>query len=355
MNDSTIPYRIVSRTTSRDLVSGDCKPRGNGTTVFLCVYRVQTEGPFGLSIDAATISAKGVTLAEAAVYNAPFVVEREPIPKPVEQIPQEMTPQQRAYDIVRRIIFLQNEGSALNNEPVRTQILERETGLEISFIYDTLFRDIYLTERPEEPVHSFSWYDIVFEYLRLGFLYPEADEQEMLTHFRQSVQDGLVEINADKSIFLQKFNQEQQDLRKDLRRRQRLLYWKIIDMERAALEEREKDASFDVDAAREKIFREEAGVSLDIANKLLKVYLEENPNDQHRVESGSYVYAHLILLYLTHKTKEEEIPSILRTRFRRGDSTIAVIQSPTHQLLERHWIFRRMCHCIRPTCFIYRQ
>ena len=54
-----------------------------------------------------------------------------------------------------------------------------------------------------------------------------------------------------------------------------------------ALEKKEEDPSFDINAERDKIFREEAGLSFDfVHNTLMRIYLEENPEDKKAVNSG---------------------------------------------------------------------
>ena len=70
------------------------------------------------------------------------------------------------------------------------KLLQEETGLEyytLPFSSGVLVRDIYTAETG----HS-SQYGATVEYLRLDFIYPEEEKEQLIERFRQSVKDGLV-------------------------------------------------------------------------------------------------------------------------------------------------------------------
>lgn len=235
-------------------------------------------------------------------------------PTPMEA----QTPRERAEEIARRIILLSSEEPYNNSRPLRIELLEQESGLDYyELIYGTLYFDIYLEERPEDEGIPFSWYDTVIEYLRLTFTYPNATEAELLNHFRQSVREGRVEVDINKSTFIQKRRDDQDRLQRNIPDIQKA--WKIIGgREIEALKKKAEDPSFDINAERDRIFKEEAGISFDFAhNTLLRIHLEEFPDDQKVVDSGIYRYNHLISLYLLYKkTYEDETEGQILDRIR---------------------------------------
>ena len=313
VDGKTRRYRMLPH--GADLQSGEAQPLHSDNTDYLCKYTIpaDTVGTLVLRVGSATADKAGNRVTEVSEHIASFVIvepvkELPVIIEPVEPIPQkELTPQERAEEIVRRILRLHNEEPVINNDDLMTEVLERESGLTFSFIYKTLFREIYLEERPEEKNDPFSWYDTVLEYLRLGFLYPDASEKELLAHFRQSVKDGRVEIDPKKSAFIQKWSDDNERLRENIQDLHAVRF-AIYNREIAALKQKQKDPSFDIDAERDKIFMEEAGLSFDfVHNTLVRVYLEAHPDAQEFVDSGGvYHHAHLISFYLLYKKTYEE-------------------------------------------------
>ena len=299
--------------------SSEAKPLRDGTDDYLCKYTIpaDTVGTLVLRVGGATADMAGNSVTEASEHIAPFVVkipeevpiaphEPEPDPTPVppttptEPISSPVDEAQRQAEwIVDRIIYLLNDSGAINDRADRIEIIEEESGLAYeSFIAGTLL-DIYLEERPEEKGNPFSWYDIVLEYLRLGFVYPDADEEELLEHFRQSVQDGRVTIDINESAYIKK--------RRNQREKQKMVisevwpiyervFWREVEvLQQYHLENIPLNLPIELDT----IFMEEAGISFDFAhNTLLAIHLEENPEDEDRVATGEYQHAKLIFYYL---------------------------------------------------------
>ena len=83
-------------------------------------------------------------------------------------------------------------GDALN------RIDMEETGLSGPDISALL--DIHLEEKPEdlelETTVGFRLEDLIVEYLRLSFQYPEKTKEELLELFREAVKSGETEVNA---------------------------------------------------------------------------------------------------------------------------------------------------------------
>ncbi len=307
------------------LQSGEAKPLGGDEAKYLCRYTIRTNeiGTIALRVGSATADTAGNRVAEASVHTAPFVVMEPAVAKPIPlpQVPslsqRELTPQEKAEEIVRKIRRLQDESPTNGNYELEKEVLERESGLTFIFIWGTLYQEIYLEERPEEKDDPFSWYDIVLEYLRLSFLYPDASEEELLAHFRQSVKDGKVQVDLDKSAFIQK-DQGYRDRLQEGIPGVRVIEQAIFEREIAALKQRKADPSFDIVAEWDTIFREEVGLSFDfVHNTLLGIYLQENPEDKKIIEAGIYYYAYLITRYLLLKiTYVEESEEQILERFR---------------------------------------
>ena len=169
--------------------SGEAKPLRGGTDDYLCKYTIPADavGTLTLRVGGATADMAGNTVTEASEHVAPFVIpepepEPEPIvtnpitPPPVVTEPFEQTPLQKAEAIVRRVIEFKSRDPAYRDYDLYLELIERESGLAYhAFIYDVLYQEIYLEERPEEKDKGWIWYDLVIEYRRLGFLYPDAD------------------------------------------------------------------------------------------------------------------------------------------------------------------------------------
>lgn len=325
IDGKTKRYRMLPSGTI--LQSGEAKSLGGNEAKYLCRYTIPTNevGTIALRVGSATVSTAGNRVAEASVHTAPFVVTEPVVAKPIPppQVPslqqRELTPRQKAEEIVREIQRLQDENPVRGNGILEEEVLERESGLKFFFIHGTLYQEIYLEERPEEKDGRFSWYDIVLEYLRLGFLYPDASEEELLAHFRQSVKDGRVEVDTSKSVFIQKEINNSKRLREGIPDA-RAVRGAIKEREIAALKRRRADPSFDIIAEYETIFREEAGLSFDfVHNTLMGIYLQENPDDQKILDTGIYHYSHLISMYLLQKsTYEEESEGQILERFRKN-------------------------------------
>ena len=303
----TTQYRMLQHKVR--FQSGEAKPLRDGTDTYLCKYTIpaDTVGTLTLRTGDTTADMAG-NAAKASEHIAPFVLpELEPV---VEQpMVTEETAQEKAEEIVRRIMGLQNEDHVINNRDLMTEILEQESGLAYSFIYGTLFQGIYLEERPEEKGESFSWYDTVLEYLRLGFLYPGADEEGLLAHFRQSVRDGRVEVDLAKSEFIKR--------ERDARAAAREVYLRFNlgdalvkgrEREIAAVNQKRNDPTFDLDIARAQILREEFGdkATPEIAEQLLKMHLELFPEDRKRVEKGEYFLSEIMMRYINESTASPE-------------------------------------------------
>ena len=319
-----------------DLKSGEAKPLQDDTDYF-CKYTIPADivGPLALRVGSATADTAGNRVAEASVHTAPFEVETwggvpttlpgpylaptpttptEPISNPIDEA------QRRAEEIVGRIIDLHHDSGAINNEIERVKILEKESGLDYeSFITGTLF-DIYLEERPEEKGDPFSWYDIVLEYLRLGFVYPDANEEELLEHFRQSVQDGRVTIDLDKSVLINKrrsqIEKQMAVTSETIPIRRRVFKREVKVLQQYHLE----NIPLDLPAELDTIFMEEAGLSFDfVHNTLLAIHLEENPEDEAVVATGIYQYSGLISHYLfLRRTFDAETEESILKRFRKN-------------------------------------
>ncbi len=304
-------YRMLTNKT--DIQSGEAQPFQRGTEDYFCQYTIpaDTAGSLALRVGSATADTAGNRVAEASEHVAPFAVTAPAVAKPIPppQLPdlsrREPTPLERAEEIAYNIIQLQAKPVYRDYEE-NINMISRETGLDyVTFIYDILYNEIYLDERPEEIGKEWFWHDLAVEYLRLGFLYPDASEEELLAHFRQSVKDGRVEVAKDKSLFLQKRignRARREENRQDLL----LVKSAIFTREIAALKERKADPSFDIVAEWDTIFREEAGLTFDfVHNTLLGIYLQENPEDQDILETVKYDYSHLIYLYLLYKKTYE--------------------------------------------------
>ncbi len=313
--------------------SGEAKPLKGGINDYLCKYTVPADivGTITLRVETDTVDTTGNAITEELIYPAAFVVAKipekvpttlpEPIPASTDST--ELTsdpidePQRRAEEMVDHIMSLQGEANYSAAE--RNRILEEESGLAYQFITGTLL-DIYFEERPEEKGDPFSWYDIVLEYLRLSFAYPDVNEEGLLEHFRQSIKDGRVTIDIDESAYIKK--------RGNRYERQRVVIAEIRPMfERITEREVEilqqyhmEDIPLNIPAELNTIFMEEAGISFDFAhNTLLAIHLEENPEDKDVVVSGIYRYSRLISHYLFfRKTFDSEKKGSILDRFRKS-------------------------------------
>ena len=85
--------------------------------------------------------------------------------------------------------------SWLDNPPdlgiVRDTILKEESGLNyftLEFVYIELF-SVYTGETGRE---IFTAYGIGTEFLRLHYIYPDEEREQLVKRFRQSIRDGLV-------------------------------------------------------------------------------------------------------------------------------------------------------------------
>ena len=307
-----------------DFFSGVCKPLHGSVSSYLCKVMVPTDisGTLALEVGTGTVDRAGNPVAEATIHTAPFMVEMEMVmPEPVDEEPmgQEMSPEGRAEEILRRIHSLQNEDDAINDFERRYEIVEEESGLSYySFIRGPLL-DIYFEEKPEERGNSFSWYDFVLEYLRLGFAYPEASEQDLLDHFRQSVRDGRVTIVIHETVMGKKFSEESRREREVVS--QAVAIWANVgNRETEAYFQWKQDKTFDLVLAKDKIFQEEAGLSFDfVHNTLFGIYLEEVPEDKYLTSYEFIHHAGLIKRYITYSIMypDEEEDQLLE-RFRQA-------------------------------------
>ena len=317
-----------------DLQSGEAKPLQDDTD-YLCKYTIPADivGTLALRVGSVTADTAGNRVAEASVHTAPFEVETwggvpttlpelnptptpptptKPISNPIDEA------QRRAEEIVGRIIDLHHDSSAANDE-IRIRILEEESGLDYESLITGTLLDIYLEERPEEKDDPFSWYDIVLEYLRLGFVYPDANEEELLEHFRQSVQDGRVTINFRESVYIKKRQNQREKQRMAISEARsvlsRIFKRKVEVLQQYYLE----NIPLNLPAELDTIFMEEAGVSFDFAhNTLLAIHLEENPEDEAVVTTGIYQHSRLIFGYLfLRKTFDSEEEESILNRFRK--------------------------------------
>ena len=342
IDGKTKRYRMLPSGTI--LQSGEAKSLGGNKAKYLCRYTIRANetGTIALRVGSVTVSTAGNRVAEASVHTAPFMVMEpvvaEPIPPPQPpEFPQrELTPQEKAEEIVREIIRLQDERPTNGNWQLEKEVLERESGLTFVFIWGTLYQEIYLEERPEEKDDPFSWYDLVLEYLRLSFLYPDASEEELLAHFRQSVKDGRVEVSLAKSAFIQKRRDDNKRLREGIPA-VRAIRTAIKEREIAALKQRQADPSFDIVTEYDTIFMEEAGLSFDfVHNTLMGIYLQENPDDQKILDAGIYHYSFLISRYLLHKRtyeeeSEEQILERIREDVARNGSVYIKLSTPLEE------------------------
>ena len=317
-------YRMLTNKT--DIQSGEAQPFQRGTDDYFCQYTIpaDTVGTIALRVGSATADTAGNRVAEASEHVAPFAVTAPAVAKPIPppQLPdltrREPTPLERAEEIAHNIIHLQTYNSVYRDYEENINMISRETGLDyVTFIYDILYNEIYLDERPEEIGKEWFWHDLAVEYLRLGFLYPDASEEELLVHFRQSVKDGRVEVTRDKSLFLQKRKEQMTYLRENIQDLHPVRF-AIFDREIAALKQRKADPSFDIVAEWDTIFREEAGLTFDfVHNTLMGIYIQENPGDQKILDTGIYRYSFLIYRYLLHKrTYQEESEEQILERIR---------------------------------------
>ena len=322
-------YRI--RPHEAGIRSGEARPFDENTFDYLCRYKVpeNVSGAIALRVDKTTANLAGTTIAEVSEHIAPFMITEAMIPDPEELVDEQASPQERAEQLVNRIIDQQSEDDIINDDELMTEVLEEETGLSYEgFIRGTLY-DIYLEERPEDKGVPFSWYDIVLEYMRLTFAHPNATEAELLDHFRQSVREGRVEVDIHKSTLIQARREKQ----KRVRIAAEDLLPQAIETRRRewdALRKKHEDPTFDLDAARNEILQEELGVSLAFAHDtLLKIHLEEFPEDQEDVDEGLYTYAFLIFNYLMQSTlnpdlTEQEVLEAFRTIIRKQPSNITI-------------------------------
>ena len=267
------------------------------------------------------------------MHTTPFIVTVPEQPEIVPEPDPTLTPtspaeptsnlvdeaQKRAEEIVGRIIDLQDRSAA--DDQIR--ILEEESGLDYELLITGTLLNIYLEERPDERGDPFSWYDIVLEYLRLGFVYPDANERELLEHFRQSVKDGRVTIDLDKSALIKK-RRNQIEKQKAVISETHPISSRILKREIKMLQQYHlENIPLDLPAERDTIFMEEAGLSFDfVHNTLLAIHLEENPKDEKVVATGIYQHARLIGHYLfLRRTFDAETEGSILDRFRKNAET----------------------------------
>ena len=138
------------------------------------------------------------------------MVEPEPDPDieepPVEPEPEEVDPLEkearekavaamlRSWERGRDFFLANLDKPAEELREAFSKIRVEETGIDDDLLQRLL--EIHLEEKPEDRGKVFRTEDLIVEYLRLSFLHPEKEEEELLDLFRQIVRDGETEIVA---------------------------------------------------------------------------------------------------------------------------------------------------------------
>lgn len=315
-------YRIGREQTRYHIVAGALQ---DGTAVteddstFICrnTIPVDAVGNFWITVGKASKDSSGNAMAGSYAHDRVRVERKHTEPDPgMTAEPTLSEPRKKAEEIVSRIIFLANE-NIVDGIPQEIEPLEQETGLSHRFVTGTLI-SMYFEEFPEEREKPISWYEPVLEYLRLSFTYPNASEEELLRHYRQSVKDGRVTTDIKKSPFIQKWRAEQervQEAAKDLSQG----YARAWRREVEAVNKKRAGLQIDLTAERERILMEEYGAeaTLTLANKLLEIYLDLHPDNGKRVAAEEFIYSGMVRSFLVAKKGfPEKSEQELLTRFR---------------------------------------
>ena len=240
------------------LESGEVKPNKNGTDDFVCKYTIpaDTSGTIALRVGGATADLAGNTVNEVSEHLAPFVVS-EPAVEPTAQttygIPtpteadritvnivaavngydvtseKELGWLQKRYNIVvsqyslasfdveteggreivqRMVEYDYNAGQLASNPPdsfeeeieLLDQYYAEAFGISGDFAYELL--KVYIEENPDQE-YLFGGWDVDsvgIAWLLVKQENPNADEEELVEHFRQAARDGTITITSWRTL-----------------------------------------------------------------------------------------------------------------------------------------------------------